>query len=321
MLVHFWGSRGSLPASLASDAVETKIRQAVALAIRNRLADDPAVIDRFVRELPFAQRGTYGGNTSCVEVRGGSEFVICDAGSGLRDFGSYVMREVKAKRITFPCVFNIFLSHPHWDHIHGFPFFVPAYVPGNVIRIHGCHPDLAAVFEGQQKTPFFPVPLKAMRANIQFNPLATERDYDIAGFRVRSIRQNHPGDSYGYAFHKDERKIVYATDSEHKADVDNKDYGALAFFRDADLLIFDAQYTLADAIDVKENWGHSSNLLGVELAVRAGVRRLCMFHGEHTADDETLDRFLGDTRKYLRLYAEGSSLQIDQAYDGLEISV
>ena len=321
MLIHFWGSRGSLPAATTFDAVEAKIRHAVSLAIQSRLTDDPAAIDRFVRDLPFAQRGGYGGNTSCVEIRGGTEFVICDAGSGLRDFGTYVMREVRAKRVAFPCVFNIFLSHPHWDHIHGFPFFVPAYVPGNIIRIHGCHHNLADIFTEQQKTPFFPVPLKAMRADIQFHSLDLNEEYDIAGFRVRALRQNHPGASYGYAFHKDGRKVVYSTDSEHKADAESEDYPPLAFFKDADLLIFDAQYTLADAIDVKENWGHSSNLVGVELSARAGVRRLCMFHSEHTADDETLDRFLGDTRKYLPLYAENCSLQIDQAYDGFEISV
>jgi ribonuclease BN (tRNA processing enzyme) len=105
------------------------------------------------------------------------------------------------------------------------------------------------------------------------------------------------------------------------AEAEGPDYPFLDHFRDADLLIFDAQYRLLDAIDAKANWGHSSNVTGVELAVRAGVKRLCLFHNEHTCDDEALDRFLDDTRKYLGVYAASSKLTICLAYDGLELTL
>lgn len=218
-------------------------------------------------------------------------------------------------------VFNLFISHPHWDHIQGFPFFVPAFVPGNVVNVFGCHESLPDVLRAQQETPFFPVPLAAMRAQINVRVLEPGREYDLAGHRVTAIRQNHPGGSYGYCFRRDGKKLVYSTDAEHTKDSEAEGYPFLDFFRDADLLIFDAQYKLLDAIHVKENWGHSSNMLGVELAVWAGVKRLCLFHNEHTCDDTELDRFLEETRKYLHLYAGDSPLAIDLAYDGLEIGM
>jgi ribonuclease BN (tRNA processing enzyme) len=160
-----------------------------------------------------------------------------------------------------------------------------------------------------------------MSADIEFIVLEEGKEYQIAGFTMRGAKQNHPGDSYGYRFEKDGRSVVYSTDSEHKDEALEKDYALLDFFKDADLLIFDAQYSWLDAITAKENWGHSSNIMAVELSVKSRVKHLCIYHNEPTLDDERLDNFLEDTRGYLILYAEAHSLKIDLAYDGLEIEV
>jgi anti-anti-sigma factor len=135
--VRFWGARGLLPAPLREHLVRGKIRDAL-LAARGRILDAPWAIDAFIDEaLPFSVRGTYGGNTSCVEIiAGDDEYVLCDLGTGIREFGNHVLREHGRGRKH---CFNIFLSHPHWDHIMGFPFFAPAYIPGNRIRIYSCH--------------------------------------------------------------------------------------------------------------------------------------------------------------------------------------
>jgi len=220
-----------------------------------------------------------------------------------------------------PALFHLFLSHLHWDHIQGFPFFTPAFLPGYEIHIYGGHADIEQAFDRQQAAPFFPVPFRALGATIVFHTLDPERPRRIAGFAVRMFRQKHPGGSYGYSFVREGKKIVYSTDMEHRAEAEEEDYPFIDHFRDADLLIFDAQYPLADAIGSKENWGHSSNLLGVELAVRAGVKRLCLFHSEPTWEDEALDRFLAETRDYLKSHAPSSPLRIDLAYDGLEIAL
>lgn len=319
MKVRFWGTRGSLPAARTARSIENKLLQALRAARGRQFASDAAIL-AFIDELPFNVRSTYGTNTSCVEIAGGDAYVLCDAGSGLRDFGNSVIAGTAGQ--NSPTEFHLFLSHLHWDHIHGFPFFVPAYIPGNRIHIYGCHKNLRQAFETQQQYVHFPVSLKEMRAEITFHQLAPDTTHQIAGFYVRAQLQRHPGASYGYSFVKDGKKLVYSTDAEHKQDVADEQYPFISFFSGADLVIFDAQYTLLDAIDTKEDWGHSSNIIAVELAVRAGVKRLCLFHAEHSHDDDTIHATLAQTRDYLRIFSQGNStMEITLAYDGLEIDL
>jgi phosphoribosyl 1,2-cyclic phosphodiesterase len=261
---------------MTAAGVRTKIAAALEAA-RGRRFKSADAISRFIdNQLPFSIGGSYGGNTSCIEIRDADAYVLCDAGTGLRDFGNSLAP------YHSPAVFHLFISHLHWDHIQGFPFFTPAFIPGNRIYIYGCHPDLEQAFLEQQRAPYFPVPLKAMQAEITFTILLPGKSYEIAGLAVQCLRQNHPGDSYGYSFSKGGKKIVYSTDSEHKRDAQSPFYPFLNFIYGADLLIFDAQYTLLDAIGMKENWGHSSNVVAVELAIEGKVKRLCLFHNEHS---------------------------------------
>ncbi|HEV3114788.1 MAG TPA: MBL fold metallo-hydrolase [Candidatus Binataceae bacterium] len=299
--------------------VRAKLRDAL-LAARERRLDSHAAIEDFIdHELPFSVGGTYGGNTSCVElVGGGEEFVLCDAGSGLREFGNGLLARYGPARTHR---FNIFMSHLHWDHINGFPFFTPAFIPGNVIRIHGCHEVLREAFVRQQSDPCFPVDFRNLAATIEFVELKPGHTYKIDGLSVRPMLQNHGGDSYGYRFELGGKSVVYSTDCEHKYEVLDKNYPFVEFFRDADVLIFDAMYSLADQISVKEDWGHSSNMIAVELAQLAGVKHLVMFHHEPIHDDPMIERILGETRRYDQISRTGSELIITSAYDGLEIAV
>ena len=318
MYIQFWGTRGSLPASVTSRQIRGKIFRAIRASRGHDLATDEAIGAFIDSELPFADRGSYGGNTACVEIGGQDEFVLCDAGTGLRDFGNAFLR---SERGAAPAVFHLFLSHLHWDHLQGFPFFAPAYRPGNRVHLYGCHAGIEEAYVTQQAAPWFPVPFSALGSEISFHILEPERTYEIAGLAVRAIRQNHPGVSYGYRFTRDGKTMVYSTDMEHGPEVHDAGYLFVDFFRGADLLIFDAQYSLAEAIGPKETWGHSSNLLAVELAVSSGVKRLCLFHSEPTWDDEMLDRFLAESRAYLRIHDPASPLVIDLAYDGLRIDL
>jgi phosphoribosyl 1,2-cyclic phosphodiesterase len=319
MHVHFWGTRGSLPAEVSAEAVRRKIAGALKKAKKVVFERDEEIEAFMDRELPFSLRGTYGSNTACIEIGGGEEYVLCDAGSGLRDFGNHLLNSEKGNKK--PHVFNIFLSHLHWDHIQGFPFFTPAYIPGNRVNIYGMHQDMENVFTAQQEPPCFPVPLSYMKAEIHFGLLVPGQEYEVGGFTVKGWKQNHPGDSFGYAFEREGKRIIYCTDSEHTGEVNKDGDPLLTQFDKADLLIFDAQYALSEALFIKENWGHSSNIVAVELSVKAGVKHLCLFHNEPTSSDERLDEFLEDTRRYLEIYASSSTLRIDLAYDGLLIEV
>lgn len=320
MLIRFWGSRGSIPSPISYRGVRSKLREAL-LAARGRQLDTAEAVDAFIAQLPFAVSGTYGGNSSCVEIEtGGDEYVLCDVGSGVREFGNALLaRQGPAKKSRF----NVFLSHTHWDHIMGFPFFTPSYIPGNVIRIHGCHSASAMrdVFIRQQSNPCFPVDFRSLGATIEFVELAPGRSYEIDGLSVKAIRQNHPSDSYGFRFSRGGKSIVYSTDSEHKFDVLTETYPFVEFFREADVLVFDAQYSLADQISVKEDWGHSSNMIAVELAQLARVKHLVMYHHEPMFDDKMIEKVLGETRRYAEIDGSAQKLIVSSAYDGLEIAV
>ena len=317
--VHFWGTRGSLPAPLRAQTVRAKIRDALFAARGQRLETD-AAIDAFIdNRLPFSVRGTFGGNTSCVEiVTGGDEYVVCDLGTGVREFGNHVMAEHNP---TAKGCFNVFLSHLHWDHIMGFPFFRPAYMTGNVIRIYSCHPAVGEALYKQQSAPCFPVDLHALPATIEFVILEPGRTYEIAGLSVTSLKQFHAGDSYGYRFSRGDKTIVYSTDCEHKYSNLDQSYPFIAFYRDADVLIFDAMYSLADTISVKEDWGHSSNVVAVELAQAARVKRLVLFHHEPAYDDPMIEEIFTETVRFEKISRPGHKVEVISAYDGLELEL
>ena len=318
MRARFWGTRGSIPVALPRAAIRDKIVAAL-VAAAGRGIDTVDKARAFVdHELDFTVASTFGGDSSCVElVTGGDEYVLCDLGSGARVFGNHVL----ATRGPTGHTFHIFMSHVHWDHIMGFPFFMPAYIPGNRIHIYGGHAGLAEAFRRQHAAPSFPVDFGRLEADIEFTRLETDRAYALAGCSVRVKRQLHSGHSYGYRFEREGKAVVYSTDSEHKRDDPGETDAFVEFFRGADLVIFDAMYSLADAISVKEDWGHSSNVMGVELCQLAGVKHLCMFHHEPVHDDARLADILRETRRLEEITRRGARLEITSAYDGLEIAV
>lgn len=328
MRVHFWGTRGSLPASITAATVRAKVILAIKEARAHNFSNDKEIEEFVDNKLPFTVRGNYGSNTSCVELRNGNEYVICDAGTGLRDLGNYHMKRIEqGLQRKSGTVFNIFISHFHWDHIQGFPFFTPAYIPGNTVKIYSFHKKLKSYFVRQQNQPYFPVPLASMNANIEFIVLKPGKSYEISGFHITGIEQKHPGTSYGYRFQKGGKTVVYSSDAEHATSYDGaareENYPFLNFFKEADLLIFDAQYDWNEAVLSKDDWGHSSYVAGVELAVKANVKHLCLFHNEPAYSDERLDALLDDTKNYLRVYNENKPhpMKVDLAYDGYEIKL
>jgi phosphoribosyl 1,2-cyclic phosphodiesterase len=319
MRVRFWGTRGSIPVALTSADIRRKIERALALAL-DKGVDTPEKLQSFIdNDLDFSILQTYGGHSPCVEIGTDSgEFLCCDMGSGARAFGAHVMGHTWPG--TVPVV-HIVMSHVHWDHIMGFPFFAPAYVPRAKLRIYGCHDVLEQAFRLQQSAPCFPVDFSVLGASIEFVHLEPGRTTEIAGFQVTPKLQRHTGDSYGYRFERDGKSLVYTTDSEHKLEDPAETEGFVEFFRNADLVIFDAMYSLLDAVSVKEDWGHSSNIVGVELAQMAGVRHLCMFHHEPAFNDERIQAVLNETIRFEELTRADKPLRISAAYDGMELDV
>ncbi len=319
-VVRFWGTRGSIPVAATARQVRTKIVKALMLGSGKAFADEKQAGQFIDQELDFATRATYGGATSCVEIECDRDaFFICDMGSGLREFGIDAMVRCRSGRAR---VYNIFLSHLHWDHILGFPMFVPAFDPHAKIIIHACHPDAEQALRRQQEEISFPVPFDSWRAKVRFVTIEPGKEIEVDGMRVTALSQHHPHGSYGYRFRDEaDRTVVYSTDSEHKADQMDREIAFIGFFQKADLVICDTMYSLADSNSMKEDWGHSSNVVAIDLCHQARARKLALFHHEPTSDDEAIQRMHQESLRYELLTREEAPLEVLCAYDGLEITL
>jgi len=321
MYIKFWGTRGSIPTPLSSANLREKIHRALQGAIGLDLSDS-AVVEQYLDRLPFSVGNTIGGNTTCIEIQSGDQLLIIDAGSGVRVLGQELMSRgfgQGGQKIDF------LISHTHWDHIQGFPFFVPAFIPGNQIIFHSPFPDLEARLNKQQHEVFFPVSTDYMSAEIAFNQLQEKEWHQIGRWRVYPLRLSHPGQTFGYRIEDGQSCVVFASDGEYKRLDRRSTEEFIAFFQDADLLIFDAQYSLTEVLD-KPDWGHSSAVMGAELAHRAKVKRLALFHHDPTSSDDKVLTAQQEAEAYLmraHKMRDHTSRQAEVlvAYDGLDLEI
>jgi phosphoribosyl 1,2-cyclic phosphodiesterase len=317
MYVKFWGTRGSIPTPLASQTIEQKIRQALTGAAGLDLSDE-TVIERYIERLPFIDKHTTGGDTACVEVRSGDQLLIIDAGSGIRLLGLELMQQGYAQGNR---QIDLLVTHTHWDHIQGLPFFLPAFVSGNQLIFYSPFDDLKNRLIQQQDPTFFPVPVNYMSATLEFNQINENEWHQIGNFRVYPLRLSHPGIAYGYRIEDGQSCLVMATDSEYKRVDRASTERYVEFFKDADLLIFDAQYSLTEVLD-KLDWGHSTAIMGAEFAHRANVKRVAMFHHDPTSNDEKIWEAREQAEAYLMYrLAQPDSCEIFVACDGLSLEI
>lgn len=283
--VRFWGTRGSIPA-------------------------------------PGPRTERYGGNTPCVELRVGDALFICDAGTGIRELGTQLMKDSAGRPVNG----HIFITHTHWDHIQGFPFFVPAYAPGNHFNIHSAHGvqnSFEKIFRGLMDPAYFPVALGDMAAKLDFIEVGGPLDYD--GVRVRTTFSNHPGVNLAYRFEADGRSIVYLTDHEtYQAMHQTTDFAIKQdrlveeFCRGTDLLICDAQYTDED-YKIKKGWGHSRFRDTVALGIASGAKVLALYHHDPWHEDALLDAIEGESRELIK--RAGAKLECFAAREGQVIQL
>lgn len=317
MYIKFWGTRGSIPTALPESDIKQKIRQALAGAAGLDLTDE-ATINRYIERLPFTVRSTVGGNTPCLEVRSGDQLLIIDAGSGMRLLGLDLMAQGFAAGHHHA---DILVTHTHWDHIQGFPFFRPVFIPNNHFTFYSPLPDLEARLIQQQHVSFFPVPVSYMSATLEFKEIDPVGYSQIGNFSIRPMSLSHPGSTYGYRIEDGQSCLVLATDSEYKR-VDPQSTAAyVQFFQDADLLIFDAQYTFTEALD-RPDWGHSTAIMGAELAYRAQAKRLALFHHDPSSSDDQIWQGKEQAEAYLmHRPAPQQICDVLVAYDGLSLEI
>ena len=259
----------------------------------------------------------YGGNTTCIELRIGSEMIVIDAGSGIRALGGSLVREFGAEPISL----SVLITHTHWDHIQGFPFFAPAFGKNNRIRVIGpqSEPDgLMGVFEKQMDgSRCFPVTLGMMSAQVSFEHLDKDQgiQFEIGEVKVTSCPTNHPGGCLAYRFETPAGGIAFLSDHETGGDDELR---ILEFIKDAKILIADAQYDASEMV-ARKGWGHGCTDDVVSLALRAGTEQLYLFHHDPTHDDAFIDAMVEHAKGLVR--QSGALLKVQAAAEGCEISI
>lgn len=311
MLIRFWGVRGSLPTPITPQQIQSKIMAAIQRATPEDLQTEESRA-KFVSNLPTWIFGTTGGNTPCVEIKSGKTEIILDAGTGIRLLG-------KSKDLPSSGNYNLLFSHFHWDHIQGLPFFDPIYSPETTINVYSPLENTKEILKEQMKHPYYPVPFNNLQSTINFDKINVGEYFYIDDIKVCCCKMSHPGNSYSYAFIKDDKKVVYATDVELKSKDFSNTPEAELVFKNADCIILDSQYTVEEA-NRKQNWGHSAFCNAVDFAIHWGIKKLYLFHHEPTYDDKKLNSILQAARWYAQ-YIEHSDVQIYLAKEAQEINL
>lgn len=285
MNVRFWGVRGSIPA-------------------------------------PGPRTALYGGNTACVEIRAGGRLLIVDAGTGIRELGVSLLKE----KAGAPIEASLFIGHTHWDHIQGFPFFTPLYLPTSRFTVHGVHGTtkrFVDVMAGQMNSAYFPVQLKDLGSKPEF--VEFHDPVMIGPVKVSYHYLNHPGVTIGFRFEHDGKAVSYISDHEPYGKLNasgeyavKEDAAVARFVSGSDLLICESQYT-ADEYKIKKGWGHSTFDDVLDLGVKAGVKRLALFHHDPSHDDDMMAALEADSVG--RVAARKAPLEVFAAREGMEVAL
>ncbi|MBI1877498.1 MAG: MBL fold metallo-hydrolase, partial [Chloroflexi bacterium] len=323
MLLKFWGTRGSIPAPVRPEQVEQKIISALEAAGREQInLFNPKAIRDFAASLSF-NSSTVGGNTTCVTIELEDDLIIFDAGSGIRELGDFLMDETnpRTKKLGFSRGKGhayMFFTHTHWDHIQGLPFFKPIHVSGNVFDIYHVHEYVPDVLARQMEQEFFPLQYNQIAASLQYHRLEEGAQVEVAGATITNIELKHPGKAYAYRVEADNAIAILATDGEYKSldYTSTKKYSK--FYANADVLIFDAMFSVRESF-VKEDWGHSSALIGADIAREANVKRLILFHHDPASSDAEIIRVWQETKEYLG--QRRGAPEVVVAQEGMEIEL
>jgi phosphoribosyl 1,2-cyclic phosphodiesterase len=349
MEIIYWGTRGSIPSPISKDEIKEKeielIKKIIADGGTQKLfsvSDNvDKIIEEYVKNLPLSISGTYGGDSTCIEVRAkNSPLIVIDAGSGARKLGNDILNRIFAKQNMNPLStdektkrdLHLFFSHYHWDHIQGFPFFAPAFLNGdNTLNVNfygkmNAKSRLSHVLLGQQQYPNFPVEWNAMPCSKKYTELGRMSPVGIklGDSKVEYAELDHPDRVFGYAINSNGKKFVCATDTEHR---DVEDPVLVKLAKDADILYYDAQYTPEEYSGKKGmpkvRWGHSTFEWGIKTALLANAKSVVFGHHDPARNDKGIEEMLKRAIMYRneelkKSQNEGKKLDVIMGYDGLK---
>ena len=320
----FWGVRGSVPSSLspieAAYHFEGLLRNFFSSGYR-----DPSQIAKYIQQVGIPQLGGFGTATTCVEASSAKSQLIIDGGSGIRSLSERIMTGATGR---FRGPFHIYLTHFHWDHLIGLPFFAPHFIPGSEIHYYAVHEDLEKLIRGLFQRPYFPVPFEALKAKIFFHKLSPREPMQIGDFQITPYELDHPDPCWGLKVQLGDKAYSHCVDTEGTR-VTPEELGLdLPLYQNVDLMYFDAQYTLPELAE-KANWGHSAAQVGLEIALREGIKKVLFAHHDPGAGIGQIIDLKRQTQEYYesrqKMFAENGEstpqVEWDFAHEGLEIKL
>lgn len=284
MKIKLWGVRGSLPTPLSNREYRTKLKHILRKAVVYGLKAEEE-IDHFIMNLPDHLGYTYGGNTTCVSVTSNNgNIFIFDCGTGIRNLGEELLTGSTGNSDT---PIKIFITHTHWDHIQGLPFFKPIYIPGYTLDFYSPNEDIEDRLVKQMDFPFFPASLHSTASAKNYYTIKPGEEYTFDDIIIDCFPLKHPGGSYAYRVRENGKTFIFCTDVEITGETLEQLGNHSDFFLDADLMILDSQYTLDESF-MKFTWGHTCYTVAVNCGVRWNVRNLVLTHHEPAYSDYTL---------------------------------
>jgi phosphoribosyl 1,2-cyclic phosphodiesterase len=324
MKVKYWGCRGSLPSAPTPERWAQDFEQLMLNFFRAGYKD-ATEIKQYMKSQTLPQIGGFGTATTCAQVVTDKTEIIIDGGSGIHMLSPEAMRGPAGKG---KAEIHIVMTHFHWDHILGLPFYAPHFIKGNVINFYAVQPELEEVIRLAFKKPMFPVPFEALGAEIKFHRLAPREPFKIGDVTLTPYQLDHPDPCWGYRMVNDGKVYSHCVDTEGTR-ISAQAMGAdLPLYQGVDLMYFDAQYTLPELAE-KANWGHSAAQLGLDIAFRENVKHIVFAHHDPGADTRQVFELKTQTKEYYDWKMKTSSanniklpaVKWQYAYEGMVIEV
>lgn len=318
MDIKFYGTRGSIASPLKNAEYKNKILSILENYKKSTVTD----LREFWKILPDSLKFLTGGDTTCVSITSatGNRYMI-DCGTGARALGDELMKEEFGKGKG---VIQLFLTHTHWDHIQGIPFFKPLYIPGNEIIFHSPYPDMEERLGLQQQPQYFPVTFSAFGSTKVFYQLKKDDTVEFSdGVSVTNHPLKHPGGSTVYKFKEKGKIFIFATDVEFTGGDMEYAKSLIDFFGNADVLVIDSQYTLDESF-AKFDWGHTSYTMAVNCAHLWKVKNLFLTHHEPAYEDHKISEILNEAKEHYQNIiqnGEQGNMNIHIAREGLHIQL